>query len=338
MYLKSAEALSLLLEIIQNKVILCDTNTYLHCYSKLNIDETTSVIIFEGGEQKKTLQSLELVLQNLTKLNCDRKTCLINLGGGVVTDLGGFAASVYKRGIDFVNVPTTLMAMVDAANGGKTGINFMGNKNYLGTFTSAQSVFIWPGFMESLDRLELLSGYAEMLKHGLIADPSYFKELANLNLKGHSCFEIDWLPLIKKSLEIKSAITLLDFEEKAERKFLNFGHTIGHALESYFMEKHLTHGHFVASGMICEAWLSKVLGELSAIQFDEIVKTLDRFYDRIQLSEMQIIEIAELVIMDKKSTNNTIQCVFLKQIGEAVFDKPITNKDVIESLNFYCSN
>jgi 3-dehydroquinate synthase len=337
-FINSAEALSSLLESIDNKVILCDHNTYTYCFSKLKLDSEVPLIIVEEGEESKSMKSLEVLLEKLTIIKCDRKTTLINLGGGVITDLGGFAASIYKRGIPFINIPTSLMAMVDAANGGKTGINFLGNKNYLGTFTKPKSVWIWPGFIKTLNQKEILSGFAEMLKHGLIADPVYFKTLAQLNLKEDIVSDIDWRPLIEKSVEIKSEITNRDFKESGDRKLLNFGHTVGHALESFFMDNHTSHGYYVAAGMICEAWLSKTLGDLTESEFEEIVQTVDRFFERFKLSENQKIEIAELVINDKKSTSKTIQCVFLNHIGSAEFDKPITPQDVIESFNYYSPN
>lgn len=337
-FINSAESLSLLLESIDNKVILCDKNTFAHCFSKLRVDSIVPIIVVEAGEQSKSMTTLEVILEKLTTLNCDRKTTLINLGGGVITDLGGFAASIYKRGIQFINIPTSLMAMVDAANGGKTGINFLGNKNYLGTFTKPKYVWIWPGFLKTLNQKEILSGFAEMLKHGLIADPVYFKTLAKLNLIENNNSSFDWLPLIETSVKIKSDITNRDFKESGERKLLNFGHTVGHALESFFMDNHTSHGYYVATGMICEAWLSKTLGHLKESEFEEIVQTLDRFFERFTLSENQKIEIAELVINDKKSTSKMIQCVFLNQIGLAEFDQPITPQDVVESFNYYSPN
>ncbi|XHR97363.1 3-dehydroquinate synthase family protein [Mucilaginibacter sp. UC70_90] len=237
--------------------ILADENTGAHCLplltSKLTDFNNYDLIEVSSGEESKNIDFCVGVWKMLIDFGADRKSLMINLGGGVITDMGGFAASTYKRGIDFVQVPTTLLSQVDASVGGKTGIDVDGIKNIIGTFTMPKAVFIAHEFLQSLPPRQILSGLAEMLKHGLIVDAAYWNKLKNSDLKNPS------VELVHRSVQIKNEITIQDPHEKGIRKALNFGHTIGHAVETYSLlhdEDSLSHGEAVAIGMICESYLA----------------------------------------------------------------------------------
>ena len=314
-------------------IFLCDTNTQIKCLPLLELNDKVICIILPSGEANKNAFSLNIIWNKLLKAGANRNTVIVNLGGGVISDIGGFAASTYNRGIKFINVPTTLMAMVDAANGGKTGINFDGLKNYIGTFTQPESIFIWPKFLETLPFEQIQSGFAEMLKHGLIANKTYWETLSIINIKN----EVNWLPLIQKSVEIKHIIVSNDFTEQGSRKFLNFGHTIGHAMESYFTNSNFFHGHFVAAGIICETYLSHIVGELDLAESQKIIFTLDSFFERIPFQQSEIDAIILLAFKDKKNNKNKINTICLKKIGSAQYDQEISILEVKESLTFYIS-
>ena len=244
------------------KFLLVDENSFTHCVSEFivqtDLTNDIEIIEIESGEENKTLEICQYIWQTFLDFNADRKTLLINLGGGVITDLGGFIASTYKRGIDFINVPTTLLAQIDASVGGKVGIDFNNFKNIIGVFNEPKLVVIYPYFLKTLNKRQMLSGYVEALKHGLIADKLYWKILQTGLLSDAN----NWEKLIESSIEIKNNIVKNDFEENGERKKLNFGHTIGHAIESHSL-KHdkfpLLHGEAIAIGIICEAYLSHIL-------------------------------------------------------------------------------
>ncbi len=322
---------------IENPIFLCDENTVLHCFQKLNLKNKNRLIVIGAGEKNKSPFTLNCCWNELFKLEADRHTTLINLGGGVVSDLGGLAASTYNRGIPFVNVPTTLMGMVDASHGGKTGINFQGYKNYIGTFSQPQKILVFPGFLNSLAPEHILSGFAEMVKHGLIADKNYFETLTAVNLKTKG-FINDWPSLIRQSCAIKTGITGVDFKEKGLRKILNYGHTIGHALESYFSDEDYPHGYFVAAGMICESLISHKLGNLDEPSLKWIIQTIDAYFSRIYFKPSQIKDIASRALRDKKNKAQIVNCVWLEQIGQATYDHEVSVPDLQESLLFYHQN
>ena len=284
-------------------------------------------IVIKAGEQHKNLQTVQRIWRTLMKQRADRNALLINLGGGVVTDLGGFAASTYKRSIKFVNVPTTLLAMVDAAIGGKTGIDFGGGKNQIGTFAEAEEVIIDPVFLETLPQREICSGLAEMLKYGFVADSN----LLNVNLENYQQY-------ITHCGEIKREIVMQDPTEKGLRKVLNFGHTLGHAIESHCLttDYPLLHGEAVALGMLGALWLSvKQLG------LDE--KVLQNFEKRlpmllseveISLSESNIEPILGYLVHDKKNKDEKPQFVLLEAVGKPVLDVEIEPNLVKSSLQY----
>jgi 3-dehydroquinate synthase len=266
----------------------------------------------------------------------DRDALVLNVGGGVVTDIGGFAASTYKRGIDFIHIPTTLLSMIDAAIGGKNGVNFMQAKNQIGNINQPEMVLINDKFLKTLPAHEFDSGFAEMLKHGLIADAKYFQQLIDYKLNKEGSL----LELIKKSVQIKHEVISKDPKEKGLRKILNFGHTLGHAIESlmtYQKQKPITHGHAVALGMILAGFISKKIQNLEFIDVIEIKKQLLSIFEKIIFSDNDISKIIELLKYDKKNTNGEIRFVLLEKIGKATFDQTVPNSIIQEAFQFYLS-
>ncbi|MCC2547824.1 3-dehydroquinate synthase [Hymenobacter sp. BT175] len=315
--------------------VLADATTARQCYPLLkpHLPETHHVIEIPAGEEYKTLSSCECVWNSLTEHRADRFAVLVNLGGGVVTDLGGFSAAVYKRGIRFAQVPTTLLAQVDASIGGKTGIDFRHFKNQLGVFQEPAAVFIDPQFLATLDPRQLKSGYAEVVKHWLIADAAAFNEQRHQGL-----FVEDWTPVIRESVAAKQQVVAADPLESGPRKVLNFGHTVGHALESYLLAlagREILHGEAVAAGMVCESWISAQRGLLTDTELDRIETFLFSVFDKIQFVSLEADAIAELALQDKKNAGSTINCTLLQGIGNAIFDQPVTVAEIAAALRYY---
>jgi 3-dehydroquinate synthase len=315
-------------------VILVDENTKKHCLTLLNISHPSLQILeIKSGEQHKTLATCEEIWEKMTSFQLDRKALLVNLGGGVIGDMGGFCAATYKRGIDFLQVPTTLLSQVDASVGGKLGIDFMNFKNHIGVFKDPEAVFINISFLQTLERSELRSGYAEVLKHCLIADRDKWEKIRNKTLE-----QLDWEDLARHSIAIKSQITQSDPLEKGIRKILNFGHTIGHAIESYFLNipgKRLLHGEAVAVGMVCEAFIASKKKFIRQEEVEEISSCIFNIFGTVEIFDFDIDQILPLVIQDKKNDHNTIQCSLLEKIGKANFNIPVTLKDIRESILYY---
>ncbi len=318
--------------------ILVDENTLQHCLTPLvtrvkKLGEA-EVIELESGEKNKTIDVCVNVWRVLGELGADRQSLLINLGGGVITDMGGFIASTYKRGIAYVNVPTTLLAQIDASVGGKTGVDLDGLKNEIGVFANPKELFIFPGFLRSLPRREMVSGFAEALKHGLIADRDYWEQLCSINLAN----DTSWDEIILRSIRIKSEIVESDPFETSRRKALNFGHTVGHALETFYLEGGqitLLHGEAVAAGMICEAWLSMQLAGLKANELEEITQTLLQLYGGVHVDTVADHRLVELMRHDKKNENGVINFTLLDAIGKPLINKKAVAADIIEALNYY---
>ena len=297
---------------------LPETEYWLGCKNAVEI-------VIRYGEQYKTLQTVQRIWKTLMKHHADRNALLINLGGGVITDLGGFAASTYKRGIKFINIPTTLLAMVDAAIGGKTGIDFGGAKNQIGTFAEAEEVIIDPVFLETLPQRQVLSGLAEMLKYGFIADAN----LLETNLENYKQYII-------RAGEIKSEIVAKDPHEAGLRKKLNFGHTIGHAVESHCLttDYPLLHGEAIALGIAAALWLSvkqmgldeKVLQNFET-QLPELLSEAD-----ISLSEADIEPIMSFLVHDKKNKSEKSQFVLIEAIEKPVWDVEVEPELMRQSL------
>ncbi|WP_394748724.1 3-dehydroquinate synthase [Spongiimicrobium salis] len=317
--------------------ILVDENTHEHCLpqfmAEIAGDYLYEIIEIEAGEVHKNMYTCIQVWEAMSELDGDRKSLVINLGGGVITDLGGFVASAYKRGIAFINVPTTLLAMVDASVGGKTGVDLGALKNQIGVINQPEMVLIVSDFLKTLEARQLHSGYAEMLKHGLIKDQAYWE-----TLKSISSFEgLD--QLIYDSVCIKNEVVLQDPTEQNLRKILNFGHTLGHAIESYFLEseahKLLLHGEAIAIGMIMEGYLSHQLTGLSKNDLEDIKNTFLKRYEPTSFSEDDISAILDLLKFDKKNSHGNINFVLLKNIGEAVYDVRIPQELYKAAFAYY---
>ena len=313
--------------------VLVDTNTEKHCLPLIKpcLPNDYDIIEIDPGEENKNIDFCIGVWKMLLDFGADRNSLLINLGGGVITDMGGFAASTFKRGIDFVQVPTTLLSQVDASVGGKTGIDLDHVKNIIGTFTQPKAVFIDTAFLRSLDESQLVSGYAEMIKHGLIADQEYFNQL-----KASDPRNID-AAAVYRSVEIKNEVVTEDPFEKGRRKTLNFGHTIGHAVETCSLTDKvnpLLHGEAIAVGMICEAWLSHRVNGLSAAGLEEIAGVITHVFPRSIISDNND-ELLSVMRNDKKNEQQRIGFALLNKIGECDFNIFIEENLITESLDFY---
>ncbi|WP_460678521.1 3-dehydroquinate synthase [Mucilaginibacter koreensis] len=318
--------------------VLTDELTSKHCLPLIQpvLDKLPAYDLIEiaSGEENKNIDFCIGIWKMLVDFGADRHALLINLGGGVITDMGGFAASTYKRGIDFIQVPTTLLSQVDASVGGKTGIDMDHIKNIIGTFTSPKAVFVAHEFLETLPKRQILSGLAEMLKHGLIADAEYWNNLVALGPK------MPAEDLVNRSVEIKNRIVMDDPHERGFRKALNFGHTIGHAVETYSLENdanHLTHGEAIAMGMICEAWLSHKKSTLSAEALDQIVEVIRKWYPKYYLDDTCHTILHGLMKKDKKNKGAEVNCTLLTRIGDCTIDHICTEEELCDSLKYYAS-
>ena len=317
----------------QKKVIVVDENTHDTCLEYLITTfpelEKAEIILLPAGEENKVMEVCFQVWQAFTEYKIERKDLVINLGGGVVTDMGGFIASVYKRGLKFINVPTSLLAMVDAAIGGKTGIDLDGYKNQLGTFSHPTHVYIDPLFLGTLPEEEIFNGYAEMLKHALISSRETWDLLSTI----HSEEDLVTLENIKRSVLIKTNIVDSDPEEKGVRKLLNFGHTIGHALESYFlMSTPISHGHAVALGMVAESFISWKKGMLTEHDFRAIETSITASFPMIFLEPDAVQNVVNLLHQDKKNEQGRILSTLLSDIGVGVYNQEITEEEAALSL------
>ena len=317
--------------------ILVDENTHDHCLEFLITGfealAEAEVIMLPAGEENKVLEVCFQVWETLTEAGFGRHDLLINLGGGMVTDLGGFVASVYKRGLAFINVPTSLLGMVDAAVGGKTGIDFAGYKNQIGTFSAAQFTYIDSGFLHTLPSQEWANGFAELLKHALISDGQLWQDLSKIqDIQNELRSET-----IQQGVQIKVEIVAQDPTEKGLRKILNFGHTIGHALESYYLntETALSHGHAVAIGLLLESHLSVELSTLTKEEFLSIETKIKSIYT-LQIPK-DAAGLWALMQQDKKNNNSEVRMCMLSQIGSCVFDQKLAFEEFEKVLSFYSS-
>jgi len=322
--------------------ILVDSNTHEHCLSKflqnLQTGMETEVIEIEAGEEFKNLQTCEGVWNALAELGADRKSMLINLGGGVVTDLGRFVASTFKRGIKFINIPTSLLAMVDASVGGKTGVDLGNLKNQIGVINQPELVLIDSSYLTTLSQREMRSGLAEILKHGLIADEKYWQKISDLSELKLSDLE----EIIKESVKIKGYIVEKDPFENNIRKTLNFGHTLGHAIESYCLtspeKEKMLHGEAIAAGMILETFLSSELKNFPKEKLNQVKEVIINMYGTEEFSDKDIQEIKALMKFDKKNEHGNINFVLLENIGMPVFDITVTDDLIKKAFNFYSNN
>lgn len=287
--------------------ILVDENTKEYCLPLLTEIEPTVIIEIKSGEENKNINTCEYIWKKLTYYKFDRDSLLINLGGGVIGDMGGFAASTYKRGISFIHIPTTLLAMTDASIGGKLGVNFNYLKNQIGLFNNPSSIFINPKFLETLNENELKSGFSEIVKHALIADKDLWSQI-----QGTPFNKLDLSEIIKISIKIKNDIVLEDSKEEGKRKILNFGHTFGHAIESYYLKKgtSILHGEAIFMGIILETNLSK-LSEFDKLNIQSYI--LNNFKLPYTPPKKELIN---FLLNDKKNSNRRINFSLLDGIGK----------------------
>ncbi|MFT5849074.1 3-dehydroquinate synthase [Psychroserpens sp.] len=319
--------------------ILVDTNTHEKCLAKFMAQLETKIAIevieIDAGEQHKTIDTCVGVWNALSDLGADRKSLMLNLGGGVVTDLGGFVACTFKRGIKYINIPTSLLAMVDASVGGKTGVDLGALKNQVGVISSGDMVIIDTSYLDTLPQNQMKSGLAEMLKHGLIVDKAYFDKLINLSQLTLNDLDV----LIHESVEIKKNIVTKDPFEQNERKHLNFGHTLGHAIESYFLshpeKEELLHGEAIAIGMILECFISAEILNLPKQDLDYITKALNNIYIPVKIETSDYDAIIEFLKYDKKNEHGNINFVLLDTIGKPKIDCLVDNELIVQSFEYY---
>ncbi len=316
--------------------ILVDDNTLECCYPRfIQRLETTlkiELIQIDSGEIHKNLDTCLGVWNAMTELGADRKSLVITLGGGVITDLGGFVASTFKRGIDFINIPTTLLSMVDASVGGKTGVDLGVLKNQIGVFANPKMVLVDPEYLHTLDPREIRSGTAEIIKYGMTHDIYLFHEIKDNP-------ELNIIDLIHRSIEIKNEVVTEDPKEKGVRKVLNWGHTIGHAVESYFLDtphkENLTHGEAIAIGMVCEAYLSSEILNFPKEKTTEIKDAIVKIYGKISILPEDINPIMALLIHDKKNEAGVVKFVLLNDYEDFELSCEASEALVRESIEFY---
>ena len=317
--------------------VLVDETTNKLCWSLVKdylCLKDAQTIVIGATDRRKNLDTLVHVWESLQQGKATRHSLLINLGGGMVTDLGGFAASTYKRGINFINVPTTLLAMVDASVGGKTGINFGGLKNEIGVFNDAEFVLLDTNWLRTLDEENIRSGYAEMLKHGLIAYETMWAELINFNLAQPDLRQL--ASMLHKSVRIKERIVAEDPHEKGIRKALNLGHTFGHAFESWAMKRQpVLHGYAVAFGLITELYLATTRTDFPTERMRQTVNFIRAYYGSLPITCNDYPELIELMHHDKKNRGNEINVTLLGDIGDIRINQTITEGDIKEALDFF---
>jgi 3-dehydroquinate synthase len=314
--------------------VIVDENTKTLCLPIVEqVIPNSFVIEIQSGEEKKNLETCKTIWEGLTNSQCDRKSLVINLGGGVIGDMGGFCAATYKRGIDFVNIPTTLLAQVDASVGGKLGIDFMGFKNHIGVFAKPKKVFVDTVFLNTLPENELRSGFAEVIKHCLITDADYWETISSKDLKDQL-----WPEIVHHSIEIKNKIVTKDPFEKGLRKILNFGHTIGHAIESFFLvqnDNRLLHGEAVAVGMICEAYLSEKKCSFPLCATKKIESYILQTFGKTSIPPEDIDSIVNLCLQDKKIEKGIINFSLLKEIGVPEFNVAVEQEEIRKVIQRY---
>jgi len=316
--------------------VLVDENTKEHCLPifQQNVQLVTSEIIeIQSGEKHKNIHTCSFIWNQMMAANADRNALFINLGGGVIGDMGGFCASTYKRGVDFIQIPTTLLSDVDSSIGGKLGIDFAEVKNSIGLFKNPEAVFIDPVFLKTLPIREIRSGLAEIIKHGLIADAALWQQIKNIE----KLETVDWLEFLIPSLEIKKRIVLADPFERNIRKALNFGHTIGHAIESLALNspEPLTHGEAIAAGMVCESYLSTQVTSLSTSEAEELSKFILKIYGKYSIKNEYFSTLLRLMKNDKKNKDGIINFTMLPKIGDSMIDQSCEEGMVQESLAYY---
>jgi len=316
--------------------VIADQNTKKHCLPVLEemLQISFSCIQIAAGEQFKNLKTCAQIWDALIKNGCDRQSLIINLGGGVIGDMGGFVASSYMRGIAFIQVPTSLLAQVDASVGGKLGIDFLSYKNMIGLFNNPKMVWVNTGFLSTLPERELKSGFAELIKHALVSSRPLWESIYYFESEWNT---LDWSPLVYESILIKEKIVAGDPHEKGKRKVLNFGHTIGHAIESLFMntESPLLHGEAIAIGMVCEAHLSYQKGLLDKSDLKQLTGFIHRTYGlKAELTKHQM-ALIELMRKDKKNYREEIMFSVIPTIGDCLFNQKFEIRNILKSFEYF---
>lgn len=317
--------------------ILVDSNTLNHCLPVLinNVPflANAEILEVESGEASKSFEILSGLIEAMAIMNADRKALLINLGGGVICDLGGMLASLFKRGIDYINVPTSLLAMADASVGGKVAVNVANVKNIAGVFNPPEYVFVNPVFLQSLNEKEWLSGYAEILKHALIDSKEHWDKLKSKNL----FLTENWSEVLFHSISIKNNIVLKDPFENNERKLLNLGHTIAHGIESFMIENNtpVTHGEAVAAGILIESYISLIQGFLNENDFNSIKEVIQKYFEKLAFNVQNTDSILYYLYNDKKNEGEAISFVLLSEIGKAHINKTASIDEIKAALEFY---
>ena len=314
-------------------MVLTDENTHKHCYPRIAAAlPAHTVTTIASGEEAKNIQTCVQIWQAMTDRALDRHAAAIVLGGGVMGDMGGFCAATYKRGIEFVLIPTTLLAQADASIGGKLGVDFNHFKNHIGVFQLPALTLLYSGFLDTLPQPELRSGFAEVIKHALISDQAMWDRIRTQPLARQ-----EWDALIRHSAEFKSSVVEQDPKEAGLRKILNAGHTIGHALESYLLEhnRRILHGEAVAAGLIAEAWIALQRSMITDDAFRQITAYILSIYGKAVFAEEETEAIAALTLQDKKNKGNRVLSVLLDGIGRARWDCEISLEEVKRALSFY---
>ena len=318
--------------------VLTDETTQQLCWPKIKnfkaLKNSTPIII-KATDTHKNLDTLSQVWQTLSNGGATRHSLMINLGGGMVTDLGGFAASTFKRGIDFINIPTTLLAMVDASVGGKTGINFGGLKNEIGVFSDSRFVIINTQFLDTLDHDNVCSGYAEMLKHGLISDERTWAELVTFDLDTPDLSQLQ--RMVAESIKVKERIVEADPHEHGIRKALNLGHTMGHAFESFAMRRGtpILHGYAVAYGLISELYMSARKTAFPTDSMHQTVRFIRENYGTFNITCDDYPTLIELMHHDKKNTSGIINFTLLGNVGDIRINQTANEEEIKEALDFF---
>ncbi len=315
--------------------VLVDDNTKEHCLPLLekllgNFEKT--IITIRPGEENKTLETCDYIWSFFIDNKTDRHALLINLGGGVIGDMGGFSAATYKRGIDFLQMPTTLLAQVDASVGGKLGVNFQGIKNSIGIFHDPIAVFVYPDFIKTLEERELKSGFAEVIKHGLLGADSTWKIITKTDFKN-----LNFNSIIFDSIQYKNKIVQEDPRESGKRKVLNLGHTIGHALESlsHKTDTPMLHGEAIVIGLVCEGFISYRLLDFKKEDLDILCNLIFNIYKKEDLSKYGTENLLKKMGQDKKNREQKINFTLLRELGQPVWDQEVTVELIEESLVFY---
>ncbi|MBV6645322.1 MAG: 3-dehydroquinate synthase [Cyclobacteriaceae bacterium] len=313
--------------------VLTDENTEKFCLPKLKLNAEISVLKIVSGEHQKTIATCEEIWRFLTEKGFSRNSLLINLGGGVIGDMGGFASATFKRGIRFYTIPTTLLSQVDASIGGKLGVDFEGLKNHIGCFKNPDAVILDSTFLETLSSRELKSGFAEVIKHALIRDADYWQRILTENYPS----EVDWEFLLKKNVEIKNKVVTEDPTERGLRKILNFGHTLGHAIETWYLDQKedLLHGEAVACGMILESHLSYQLDMIDKSELDQISNFVSHLYKSVTIPQLS--QLQPLLKQDKKNTEGKVNFSLLQGIGQCAWDRRVTDEMIGNAIEYYNS-